>query len=222
VSTLIDVLRAVIRDEIAARRPPELGIVTQVHPGDGDGGNHQADLRLRASGLELARVPVAVPRLGFSLLPRPGDLVVVLFIDGDVSAPVVVGSLYDAERHPPEAAALDASFVPPDEADSAVKRFHIATPGGGVLTIDDDGLRFEAGDTSLAIAQDGDVTITAAKNVSLEAQSGLTFKAGTDVTIEASAKLTLKGAQVAIEGQGEAKLKGAAVTIAGLTSFSAS
>ena len=63
-SSLIEVLRAIIRDEIAARRPPELGIVTQVHPGDGDAGNHQADLRLRASGLELARVPVAVPRRG--------------------------------------------------------------------------------------------------------------------------------------------------------------
>ena len=74
VSSLIDALRAIIRDELAARRPPELGIVTQVYPGDGNAGNHQADLRLRSSGLELSRVPVAVPRLGFSLLPRPGDL----------------------------------------------------------------------------------------------------------------------------------------------------
>ncbi|GGJ02345.1 DUF2345 domain-containing protein [Neoroseomonas lacus] len=220
-SSLIEVLRAIIRDEIAARRPPELGIVTQVHPGDGDAGNHQADLRLRASGLELARVPVAVPRLGFSLLPRPGDLVVVLFVDGDVHAPVVVGSLYDAERHPPEAGALDASFVPPDDEDSAVKRFHIATPGGGVLTIDDAGLRFEAGGTKLEIAQDGDVTVTSAKAVSVEAESSITLKAGSDMTIEAATSLTLKGAQVTIEGQSEAKLKGASVTIAGMTSFSA-
>ena len=84
-SSLIDALRAIIRDELAARRPPELGIVTQVYPGDGGAGNHQADLRLRSSGLELSRVPVAVPRLGFSLLPRQGDLVVVLFVDGDVA-----------------------------------------------------------------------------------------------------------------------------------------
>jgi uncharacterized protein involved in type VI secretion and phage assembly len=221
VSSLLDSLRAIIRDEIAAHRPPELGIVTQVYPGDGAAGNHQADLRLRGSGLELARVPVAVPRLGFSLLPRPDDVVVVLFIDGDVHAPVVVGSLYDADRHPPQAGALDAMFVSPDDQDSGVKRLHIATPGGGKLTIDDGGLLFEAGGTKLQIAQDGDVTVNAAKAISLEAQAGVSLKAGSDMTIEAVTTLTLKGAQVAIEGQAEAKLKGAAVTIAGLTSFSA-
>ena len=220
-SSLIDALRSIIRDEVASRRPPELGIVTQVYPGDGSAGNHQADLRLRASGLELSRVPVAVPRLGFSLLPRPDDLVVVLFVDGDVHAPVVVGSLYDAVRHPPQAAALDAAFIPPDDKDDAVKRFHIATPGGGKLTIDDAGLLFEAGGTKLQIAQDGDVSVTSAKAISLESQSGLTVKSGADLTIEATGGLTLKGAQVAIEGQAEAKLKGASVTIAGITSFSA-
>ena len=220
-SSLIDALRAIIRDELAARRPPELGIVTQVYPGDGGAGNHQADLRLRASGLELSRVPVAVPRLGFSLLPRPDDLVVVLFVDGDVHAPVVVGSLYDAQRHPPQAAALDAAFIPPDDQDSAVKRFHIATPGGGKLTIDDGGLLFEAGGTKLQIAQDGDVSVTSAKAIAVESQTAITLKAGSDLTIEAATSLTLKGAQVAIQGQAEAKLQGAVVTIAGTTSFSA-
>lgn len=220
-SSLIDTLRAIIRDELASSRPAEFGIVTQVYPGDGAAGNHQADLRLRASGLELSRVPVAVPRLGFSLLPRPDDLVVVLFVDGDVHAPVVVGSVYDAQRHPPQSAALDAAFIPPDDQDNAVKRFHIATPGGGKLTIDDAGLLFEAGGTKLQIAQDGDVSVTSAKAINIESQTGVTLKAGTDMTIEAATSLTLKGAQVAIEGQAEAKLKGAAVTVAGMTSFSA-
>jgi uncharacterized protein involved in type VI secretion and phage assembly len=220
-SALIDALRAIVRDELAARRPAELGIVTRVYPGDGADGNHQADLRLRGSGLELARVPVAVPRLGFSLLPRPNDLVVVIFLDGDAAAPVVLGSLYDAERHPPQASALDAVFVPPDDQDSAVKRFHIATPGGGKLTIDDAGLLFEAGGTKMQIAQDGDVTVTAAKSIVVEGQSSVSLTSGADMTIEAATSLTLKGAQVAIEGQAEAKLKGAAVSIAGLTSFSA-
>jgi len=220
-SSLVDVLRAIIRDEIAARHPPELAIVTRVHPGDGSAGNHQADLRLRASGLELTRVPVAVPRLGFSLLPRPDDLVVVLFVDGDVNAPVVVGSLYDGKRQPPQAAALDAVFAPPDAKDSAVKRLYIATPGGGKLTIDDGGLQFEAGGSKLQIAQDGDVTVTSAKAIKVESQAGMSIKAGTDLTLEAATSLKLRAPQVAIEAQAEAKLKGAAVTIAGLTSFSA-
>ena len=70
-SSLIDALRAIIRDELAARRPPELGIVTQVYPGDGNAGNDQADLRLRGSGLELARVPVAAFMMPISIRPKP-------------------------------------------------------------------------------------------------------------------------------------------------------
>ena len=136
-------------------------------------------------------------------------------------APVVVGSLYDSNHHPPQTAALDAAFVPPDDQDSAVKRFHIGTPGGGKLTIDDGGLVFEAGGTKLQIAQDGDVSVTSAKAIAVESQSGITLKAGTDMTIEAATGLTLKAAQVAIQGQAETKLQGAAVTIAGMTSFSA-
>lgn len=220
-STLIDTLRAIIRDEIAAHRPAELAIVTAVHPGDGQSGNHQVDLRLRASGLELARVPVTVPRLGFSLLPRPDDLVLVVFIDGQVHAPVVVGSLYDAQRHPPQAGARDAAFIPPDEADDSVRRFHIATPGGGALTIDDAGLRYEAGGTLLRIDQDGDVSVASAKAVAVESQAGLSLKAGSDLTIEAGTDLSLKGARISIQGQASAQLKAANLGLAGLINFSA-
>ena len=70
-SDMVDIIRAIVRDEMARRRSPELGLVTAVQSRDSDGSdnNHQVNVRLRASGVELQRVPVAAARLGLSLLP---------------------------------------------------------------------------------------------------------------------------------------------------------
>jgi hypothetical protein len=92
-------MRAIIREELSRHRGTELGIVTEVFARDSESGdnNHQVSIRLRSTGVELQRAPVVVGRAGFSLLPRSGDLVVVSYVDGDMNAPVVIGSLYDSE-----------------------------------------------------------------------------------------------------------------------------
>ncbi|MEM8592278.1 MAG: Rhs element Vgr protein, partial [Pseudomonadota bacterium] len=72
-SSMIDMIRAIVQQEMGSQRAAEMGLVLEVFPGDGGDGNHQADVRLRASGLTLRRVPVSVPRPGISLLPRVGD-----------------------------------------------------------------------------------------------------------------------------------------------------
>ncbi len=102
-SRLLDLVRRVVRQELRRRRLGQLGVVTAVHPhaGTGDANNYEADVRLKHEGLELRRVPIAVSHLGFAAPPRPGDLALVEFLDGDLNQPLLTGRFYHAEERPP-------------------------------------------------------------------------------------------------------------------------
>ena len=228
---MIDTLRDIIRQEVDAQRLPELGLVLDVFPGDGAEGNHQADVRLRQSGLKLRRVPVAVARPGLSLLPRIGDPVVVIFLGGDLAQPVVIGTVYTSAEQPPQAGPLEAVYKPADAEDSAVRRLHVETPSGGLVTLDDAKLTVTLGGTEIVLNQDGDITITAAGSITLQADGDVTIKAGgsvsvkasQDIALDAQANLTAKAAAAAtVEGTASGKIKAANLTIAGLVNFSAS
>ena len=223
-SDIIATIRAVIRDELARVRAPEIGIVTEVFPRDSGSSenNHQINIRLRGSGLELQRVAVAAPRLGFSLLPSVGDLMVVIFTGGDTNAPVAMGSVYDADHQPPVGKSAEVVYQPPDDSDSAIRRLYLELPSGTKLTILDDKLEVESGGTVVTVERDGDVTIKSASKVSVEAQGDISLKASGNLQLEAQQNVTLKGLAVSAEAQAEAKLKGATVTLAGMTSFSPS
>lgn len=228
---LIDTLRQIVRAELARIRPPELGLVLDVFPGDGGDGNHQADLRLRESGLTLRRVPVVVSRPGVSLLPRVGDAVVVSFLGGDVAQPVVLGAVYTGNEQPPEAGPLEAVFQPGDASDSAVRRVHLETPTGGTVTLDDETLVVTLGGTTLTLEQDGNVDIAAAGSITLSAQGDVTIdaggtlsvSAGQNVEIEAQIAVSAKGnVEATLEAGAKTTVKGALIGVAGLTQFSAS
>jgi len=221
---LIGTLRAIVRDELARLQPPELGVVTQVHARDADGSanNHQVNVRLRTSGVELQRVPVAVGRLGLSALPNEGDLLLINFVNHDLNAPVAVGCVYDDQAHPPVAQLHDVVYEPPDDADSGVRRLYFALKSGSAITLDDDKLEILFGDTSLVINRDGDVVIQAAGKVTVEAGGDLELSAGGDLSVSAQGDLKLKGTNVMIEGSAKSTLKGAQVALAGTTQFSPS
>jgi len=224
VSELIATLRALVRAEIARVRAPALGAVTRTYPKTGDDGkdNHQVDVKLIDSGVELPRVPVAVPRLGLSALPNVDDLVLIVFVNGDLNAPIAVGSVYDDTVHPPVAKDGEVVYMPPEDEDASVRRLHIELKNGGKLTLDDDKLTVELGDTALVINKDGDVTIKAKGKVRLESESDLELVAGGALKLEATSDLTAKGSTATVEGQSSAKIKGASLTLAGNTQFSAS
>lgn len=222
---LIGTLRAIVRDELARLQPPELGVVTQVHARDADGSanNHQVNVRLRASGVELQRVPVAVGRLGMSALPNEGDLLLIAFVNHDLNAPVAVGCLYDDQAHPPVAQLHDVVYEPPDDGDSGVRRLHVLLKSGSEIALDDDKLEILFGGTSLVLNRDGDVAIRAAGKVTVEADGDLELRAGGAVAIEAGSNLTLKAsANATLEGAAKTTVKGAQVALAGITQFSAS
>lgn len=223
-SDLIATLRAIVRDELQRTRAPELATVTQLYPKTGDDAkdNHQVNVKLRASGVELQRVPVLVGRLGLSALPNVDDLVLVEFIGGDLNAAIVVGCLYDEQSHPPVAQEREVVYQPPDDQDSNVRRLHIELASGGTLTLHDDKLEVKLGDTTVTVNQDGDVVIEAKGNLELKAQGDMTLEADGSMKLSAQQNLSLTGMSTTVEGQSDAKVKGPQLSLAGTTQFSPS
>jgi uncharacterized protein involved in type VI secretion and phage assembly len=75
----------------------------------------------RDTGILLPRVPIAVDAAGFAALPAVSDLVVVLFVNGDINSGVVVGRLYSPDMEPPENA--DGQIVlrlPPGQSEPKI------------------------------------------------------------------------------------------------------
>ena len=213
---MVDIIRAIVRDEMARRRAPELGLVTSVFARDSDSSdnNHQVNLRLRASGLELQRVPVAAARLGLSLLPKVDDQVLVVFANDDVNAPVVVGSVYDENVQPPVGKPEELVYMPTDPDDSAIRRLHIELANGCALTWQDDHLTLKLGGTELTVNQDGDVQIKSAGKVEVKSDGDITIDAGGKLILKAQSDLKLTaGAELAMEASGAAKLKASSIAL---------
>lgn len=223
-TTLIPTLRAIIREELTRYRMPELGVVTSVFAKEDDSGdgNHQVNVTLRGSGVELQRVAVAVDRAGWSALPRAGDVVVVTFLDGDLNSPVVLGTIYDNTVRPPKAAPLDVVYQPPDDEDAAVRRLHLELPGGSAITWGDDTLTVTSGGTEVVIAKDGDVSVKSAGNVKIESQGDISLAAGGNVDIKAQQNVTVQGLAATLEGSASATVKGPSISVKGMSSFSPS
>jgi hypothetical protein len=218
-------LRAIVRDEIARVRAPEVGIVTRSYAREDDSndGNHQVNVQLGASGVELQRVPIVVSRAGWSALPNEGDLVLVNFVGGDLNAPVAVGTLYSDEAHPPVAKEHEIVYIAPDSDDSSLRRMHFELANGNTFTIKDETLEIVMGGTTVTVNKDGDVEIKSAGKLSFEADSDISIKAGGKVSVEAGSDLALKAsASASFEGQAKAQVKGPQIALAGITQFNPS
>jgi uncharacterized protein involved in type VI secretion and phage assembly len=215
-------LRAIVREELSRYRLPELGVVSSAFSKEDDSsdGNHQVNVTLRGSGVELQRASVAVGRAGWSALPRAGDLVVVAFVDGDLNAPVVLGTVYDNTLRPPKATPLEVVYQPPDDEDPAVRRLHLELPGGSSVTYGDDALTVTSGGTEIVVQKDGDVSIKSAGNVTIESQGDINLEAAGNVSIKAQQNVTIQGLASTLEGQGSATVKGPKIGLNGMTSFS--
>lgn len=229
----VGVIRAVVREELRGFRTAELGVVTASYPHESvaDKNNYACDVRLRDSGLELKRVPVATDRIGAVAIPNPEDLVLVQFLNGDIQSAIIPGSgrLYNDVDRPPEAKLHEYVFVSPDPEESGVRRIHLELPKGNTLTLRDSELVLAMGGTTVTIKNDGDVIIESAAKVQISAQGDASLKAGGNLELSAGGDVSMEGVNVTVKGQSgatlqgasKATLKGAAVTIAGQTSFSA-
>jgi phage baseplate assembly protein gpV len=223
-SDMMAVLRAIVRDELARRSGPQLGVVTSVFPHDSGSsdGNHQVNVKLRETGVELQRVPVAVGRLGLSMLPKVDELVIVVFVNDDLNAPIVVGSVYDESVQPPVGKAEELVYMPTDPDDSSIRRLHVELGNGSLITFDDEKLTVQLGGTEVVIKKDGDVSVKGAGKLEVKTDADMKFEASGNLEIKAQGDLKISGVSVTVEGQGAAKLKAPAVTLAGNTQFSPS
>lgn len=100
---LAEMMRRIVREELALQRGPQLATVMAVtaHESADDTANYEADLRFKHDGLEISQVPIAVSHVGMAAPPRVGDLVLVEFLDHDINQPFVTGRFYhDQERAP--------------------------------------------------------------------------------------------------------------------------
>jgi hypothetical protein len=188
----IGLIQAVVRDELRGFRTAELGVVTALyaHESAGDRNNYECDVRLRDSGLELKRVPVATQRIGAVAIPNLDDLVLVQFIKGDIHSALITARLYNDQGRPPEAGPHELVYVSPDPAESGVRRVVAELPNQNKVLVDDDQLVLEMGRTKLTMKHDGEVVVDAGdQNLSLTTQSG-----ANSVTIDVQQGLvTVKG-----------------------------
>jgi uncharacterized protein involved in type VI secretion and phage assembly len=207
---VVDVMRRVAEQETRRILTTELGVVTAVfpHEEEGDGENYQCSVQLKGKLLpdgermELRRVPVATPYLGFAAIPNVGDLVLVQFIGGDVNAPVITGRLYDDEVRPP-----------PNLRDELLVR-HRVDGGGSIridaegrivlasaneentLTLDDEAITLTNEKFSLTIDFTGErISISSEKDLELVASGGTLRLEGKTVEITSGGDLTLAATQ---------------------------
>lgn len=217
---LFDSVARIARHEVTARPTASVGVVTEAFPADpGSPPDHAVSVQLRDTKQVLPRVPVAVGVLGFAAIPAVGDLVLVVFCDGDHHAPVVAGRLYHPDCDPPAHAdgqvvlALPSGQSSPaitititadpkvtiDCPDAQVKLDLDGSGPTGTLTIggvsaklDGSGagqIDLDTGAATVTLTGGGDITLSAQGNLKLE---------GTQIQINANAALKLAGAQVSI------------------------
>lgn len=214
-SSLVDTIAAIVRRELAQLRLTELGVVTEVHPhrAAGDEDNYGCDVRLKGSGLDLPRVPVATGHIGTVAIPNVGDLVLVSFDRGDVHQPVIVGRVYNDEDRPPPSTTDEVVFrLPLAEADDrsvlgSVRNHQDASPARQVeielaptvkVRVVDRAIVATAGQTEMHLEQPGGgggkVTVKAGGStiemdedgdVSVTAVGSMTITVGNDLSITA-------------------------------------
>ena len=158
-------------------------------------------------------LPMAGMLRGTFFVPQIGDEVLVVFHQGDLREPFVVGTLWNTIDRPPTLSPTDA-----------VTQRKIRTPLGHELSFDEatqsvtltsntlskvtlDPLKAELSTplATVSIGKAGDVTITATSRITLDAPvieikaaSVLTAQSGGTATLQAGATCTLRGPLVSI------------------------
>jgi uncharacterized protein involved in type VI secretion and phage assembly len=229
-STIVDTIQAIVRQELRRMRIAELGVVEAVysHSSTDDNDNYGCDVRLKNggygndnSGLLLKRVPIATNHIGSAAIPYVGDLVLLNFVQADANQGIVVGRLYnDGDRPPLNNPSEMISRIPLAEADdktikSAIRNIQSNTPPREILvemlpkitlSITDGTVRATAGKTEMRLDQSsgsgGTVTVVAGRTkITLNQDGDVTIEAAGGMTLKASGNLSIEGQNVKITSQ---------------------
>ncbi|TDR82773.1 type VI secretion system tip protein VgrG [Paludibacterium purpuratum] len=175
---------------------------------------------------------------GALFLPEVGDEVIVGYLNDDPSHPVVLGSLYSGKHAPPypieadnDTKAIVTRAKHKIEFNEKDKILTITTPGKNKLVLDDDDqsiLIQDQHNNSIKLSQDGialdtpyDITLSAKKNIKLDAQMAIELTAqanakiaGLNIDCEAQAGFSGKGnAKAELSSTGQVTVSGSLVKI---------
>lgn len=216
-SLLYNSISRIARHEANARFIAGVGVVTELFNTCGSNNEYAVSVKMRDSGLVLPRVPIAVDILGFASLPVVDDLVIILFLNGDVNSGVVVGRIYHANLNPPKHEEGEVVLkLPPgkEEPDVALEMkikeplVKLTLPDDVAVTCSKDAIAMNVGDIK--------IQLTAAGGGRAEIASGgstITLKKDGDITISSKGKLNLDAQEVSISGQTKVTINGVKVDI---------
>jgi phage protein D len=118
--------------------------------------------------------PLSGRGIGMFFLPEVGSEVLVAFVNGDISKPIVLGSLWNDKKRPPG-----------ESIEGLDKVRIIKTKSGHTIMLDDTQgsekiLITDKGNSQITMHQDGTVTISAAKDLILKAKRSITLDTNRD------------------------------------------
>ncbi len=222
-TTIVETVQAIVRQELQRVRVAELGVVVAVYPhgAEDDGDNYGCDVRLKNSRLLLKRVPVATGHIGTATIPNVGDLVLLAFDKGDVNQPIVIGRLYDDQDRPPVNASDEVIFRLPlaatdDQTIKAAIRNHpeadppreiqVEMPPKITLRVTDGTVRATAGKTEMKLDQSGGsggtvTVVSGSTQITMNQDGDVTVEAAGSMTLKARRDLSLEGQNVSIKGK---------------------
>lgn len=238
-STIVNTIQAIVRDEMRNLRSSELALVKKVYPhsSGGDSDNYGCDVELKNSQLLLKRVPLATDRIGTVAIPNLEDLVIVVFVKGDVNQPIIVGRLYNDEDRPPlnkndevifrlpladeDNKTLKAAIRNLQQQGSEPREIIVEMPPKITVRISDGKVRATAGKSEMVIDQTNDgggsvtvvtgrtkITMNQDGDIKIDAAGSISLKAAQDLSVEA-VNISIKSqAKTSIEAGTEVSVKG--------------
>ena len=155
---------------------------------------------------------------GWLPCPRRGDLVVVVFMEGDYHAPVVVGRLYRPDKNPPSHTENDlvVNFPAGDDNPATNLVMSRSAEANVKLTLGDELTVDLLSDTATITIGEMKLEITGKSGGRAELAAGgstIVMKQDGDVKISSQTKLVIEGNEVEINGQAKVVIKGAQVDI---------
>lgn len=165
----------------------------------------------------------ATDKGGIFFMPEIDDEVVLGFLNGNPSFPIILGSLYSGKHTPPyqpDAPNTSKAIVTKAQLkitlDDVKCCVIIETPGGHKVTMNDDDqsvtivdsnnnrMHFSA--SGITLDSPGDITIKAGGSLNLAATAALAAKAGTEMTMAAPDISASASMALSLQGQGSAQL----------------
>ena len=159
--------------------------------------------------------PGAGPQAGLSFIPEVGDEVLVGFMHGDFSQPVVVGGLWNGQAAlPPQTADAGSGEKPLVRTwrsinghrivmyDDSKKMIEVQTEGGHNVTLDDT-------NKIISIATSGGLKLTMEDN-----GSKITIESGNEVEIKSTGNMKLDaGGNLDLKAKGQVNVQGAMINL---------